>query len=95
MNFVLIFNRIDYCGVIILIMTSYIPWLHFAFYCQRYIKLSYMVLVTVLGLACISVVVRDEFREPCYRWLRLGKLYLLANQIHYNVCLNCINLSHN
>nr|AUS83921.1 adiponectin [Eisenia fetida] len=70
--------KIDYCGVIILIMTSYIPWLHFAFYCQRYVKLSYMVLVTVLGLACISVVVRDEFREPCYRWLRLGLFAFMA-----------------
>lgn len=70
--------RIDYCGVIILIMTSYVPWLHFAFYCQLFVKLFYMLLVSALGMGCISVVVQDKFREPCYRWLRFGNISLIA-----------------
>lgn len=70
--------KIDYCGVIILIMTSYVPWLHFAFYCQLFVKLFYMLLVSALGMGCISVVVQDKFREPCYRWLRFGLFVFMA-----------------
>ena len=72
--FVYFLFRMDYVGVILLITTSYIPWLQFAFYCDNIIKLFYMTLVGVLAAGCISVVVQDKFREPCYRWLRLGML---------------------
>lgn len=65
--------RMDYSGVIILISTSYVPWLHFAFYCHRFVKLMYIGLVSALAIACISIVVQDKFRQPSYRWLRFGK----------------------
>jgi adiponectin receptor len=70
--------KMDYVGVILLITTSYIPWLQFAFYCDNIIKLFYMTLVGVLAAGCISVVVQDKFREPCYRWLRLGLFAFLG-----------------
>jgi adiponectin receptor len=64
--------KLDYVGVIVLIVTSYIPWLHFAFYCNTSVKLGYIFILLLLGALCISVVVKDEFREPSYRWIRFG-----------------------
>ena len=89
--------RMDYVGVILLITTSYIPWLQFAFYCDNIIKLFYMTLVGVLAAGCISVVVQDKFREPCYRWLRLGMLiaaFVAKSNHHHHLFWKRPILSH-
>ena len=63
-------TRLDYCGIIVLIVTSYIPWLHFVFYCSSLVQCVYIGGFLSLGAASICFVVRDEFRHPSYRWIR-------------------------
>lgn len=65
--------RLDYCGIIILIVTSFPPWLYFAFYCHWAIKCAYISLVTSLGVASVAVVLQDRFRTPAYLHLRAGE----------------------
>ena len=67
---VCVFTRLDYCGIIVLIVTSYIPWLHFVFYCSSLVQCVYIGGFLSLGAASICFVVRDEFRHPSYRWIR-------------------------
>ena len=64
--------RMDYCGIIVLTVTSYIPWLRFAFYNDLSVQLMYMIAITVFGAMGIAVVIRDEFREPHFRYIRFG-----------------------
>ena len=74
----------DYCGVIILIVTSYAPWLHFAFYCKPGVKLIYMSFVTALGLLCVAVVTEDRFRDISHRHPSLRAGLLLLHQLIVN-----------
>jgi len=71
MYFVLV--RMDYCGIIVLTVTSYIPWLRFAFYNDFNVQLTYMIVMAVFGAMGIAVVIKDEFREPHYRYTRFGE----------------------
>ena len=65
--------RLDYCGVIVLIVTSHIPWLHFVFYCDHLVQFVYISSFLALGVMAVCFVVRDEFRRPSYRWIRFSK----------------------
>jgi len=65
--------RLDYCGIIVLIVTSHIPWLHFVFYCDSLVQLFYITSFLALGAMAICFVMRDEFRRPGYRWIRFCK----------------------
>ena len=64
--------RMDYCGIIILIVASFVPWLHFAFYRDLVIQIAYLIAVGLFGAVCSSVVIRDEFSQPRYRTMRFG-----------------------
>lgn len=70
------FSRLDYCGIAVLIIGSFVPWLYYGFYCDYQPKVFYFVLVSVLGAASIIVSMWDKFSEPQFRWLRAGKLKL-------------------
>jgi adiponectin receptor len=65
-----LFHRLDHCGIAILIVGSVIPWLYYGFYCQFYAKLTYMIIISVLGLATLIVVMWEKFSQPEYRKMR-------------------------
>ncbi|KAL7673414.1 hypothetical protein ACOME3_008273 [Neoechinorhynchus agilis] len=65
-----IFNKIDYCGISVLVIGSFIPWLHYAFYCNVAAKIFYLVLLSAFGIICIFISVLDKFGEPECRNLR-------------------------
>ncbi|KAI0987385.1 hypothetical protein GJ496_008116 [Pomphorhynchus laevis] len=67
-----LFNKIDYCGISLLVVGSFIPWLYYAFHCRFTEKLVYLILLCVLGVVCISVSFIDKFGEPAYRSTRAG-----------------------
>jgi adiponectin receptor len=63
----------DYCGIVVLIVTSFAPWVHFGFYCDTsYLKTFYLTAATVCGLGAMFVVAADRFRGGEYRTLRAG-----------------------
>ncbi|XP_076373600.1 adiponectin receptor protein-like isoform X1 [Tachypleus tridentatus] len=67
-----LFSKLDYCGIALLIIGSFVPWLYYGFYCNFHPRLIYLILVTVLGAAAIIVSLWDKFSEPRFRPLRTG-----------------------
>lgn len=67
-----IFSKLDYCGIAILTMGSFVPWLYYGFYCQFFAKIFYLVAILLLGTAAIVVSLWDKFSAPEYRNLRAG-----------------------
>jgi len=65
-----LFNKIDYCGISVLTMGSFVPWLYYAFYCEALPKVVYLILIGILGSACIVVSLWDKFSEPEFRIIR-------------------------
>ncbi|XP_055384897.1 adiponectin receptor protein-like isoform X2 [Condylostylus longicornis] len=67
-----LFSKLDYCGIALLIMGSFVPWLYYGFYCHYQPKLIYLSVVCVLGMLSIIVSLWDKFSEPNLRPLRAG-----------------------
>uniref|UniRef100_A0A1I8FM20 Transmembrane protein n=1 Tax=Macrostomum lignano TaxID=282301 RepID=A0A1I8FM20_9PLAT len=65
-----LFNKLDYCGIALLTMGSFVPWLYYSFYCQLSPKIIYLSLISVLGTTAIVVSMFDKFAAPQYRPLR-------------------------
>lgn len=82
-----LFSRLDYCGIAILIVGSVIPWLYYGFYCQFYTKLTYMIVVGVLGIATMVVVMWEKFNQPAYRSMRAAVFVSLG-------CLSALPAIH-
>ena len=61
------FSRLDYAGIALLIVGSVIPWLYYGFYCQFHIKLSYIIAVSVCGVATLVLMLLEKFNRPEYR----------------------------
>ncbi|KAH8417854.1 hypothetical protein KR222_007329 [Zaprionus bogoriensis] len=67
-----LFSKLDYCGIALLIMGSFVPWLYYGFYCHYQPKVIYLSVVCVLGCLSIIVSLWDKFSEPGLRPLRAG-----------------------
>lgn len=65
--------RLDYCGIALLTMGSFVPWLYYSFYCRLGHKIAYLVLIFILGTCCIVVSLWDKFAEPEFRGIRAGR----------------------
>lgn len=82
--------RLDYCGIALLIMGSFVPWLYYGFYCHYQPKVIYLSVVCVLGCLSIIVSLWDKFSEPALRPLRAGVfmsfgLSGIIPAIHYGI----------
>ncbi|RPA93003.1 HlyIII-domain-containing protein [Choiromyces venosus 120613-1] len=65
-------NKLDYLGIVILIMGSFIPSVHYAFYCHRKLAYIYWLMISLLGAGCATVSVMPAFRTPAWRPFRAG-----------------------
>lgn len=59
--------RLDYAGITLLIVGSFIPWLYYAFYCRALHMAIYITMISVLGVLAMIVSLWDKFAEPSYR----------------------------
>ncbi|XP_028669177.1 adiponectin receptor protein 1-like isoform X1 [Erpetoichthys calabaricus] len=66
------FSKLDYSGIALLIMGSFVPWLYYSFYCSPQPRLIYLVIICVLGITAIVVSQWDRFATPQYRAVRAG-----------------------
>lgn len=66
-------SRLDYSGIALLIMGSFVPWLYYSFYCNPQPCFIYLIVICVLGIAAIIVSQWDMFATPQYRGVRAGK----------------------
>lgn len=64
--------RLDYSGIALLIMGSFVPWLYYSFYCSPQPRLIYLSVVCVLGISAIIVAQWDRFATPRHRPTRAG-----------------------
>lgn len=63
--------KLDYCGILLLTVTTCPPWLYFSVYCHwPALCFAYVALVLCLGVAAIAVVLQDHFMTPTYLHMR-------------------------
>ncbi|XP_067855799.1 adiponectin receptor protein 2-like [Heptranchias perlo] len=67
-----VFSKLDYSGIALLIMGSFVPWLYYSFYCNPQPCFIYLIVVCVLGITAIIVSQWDYFATPQYRGVRAG-----------------------
>lgn len=67
-----VFSRLDYSGIALLIMGSFVPPLYYGFYCSRTLQIAYMSVICSLGIICTIVSLWSKFNTPKYRVLRAG-----------------------
>lgn len=67
-----LFSKLDYVGIALLIMGSFVPWLYYGFYCHYQPKVIYLSVVVVLGIASIVTSLCDKFSESNLRPVRAG-----------------------
>jgi adiponectin receptor len=65
-----LFSKLDYCGIALLIMGSFVPWLYYGFYCHYQHKVVYLSVVIVLGIFSIVASLWDKFSQPSLRPVR-------------------------
>ncbi|XP_073178401.1 LOW QUALITY PROTEIN: adiponectin receptor protein 1-like [Lepidochelys kempii] len=66
------FSKLDYSGITLLIVGSFVPWLYYSFYCSPQPQLIYLIIVCALGVTAITVSQWDHFATPQYRAVRAG-----------------------
>ncbi|XP_039366459.1 adiponectin receptor protein 2-like isoform X3 [Mauremys reevesii] len=66
------FSKLDYSGITLLIVGSFVPWLYYSFYCSPQPQLIYLIIVCALGITAITVSQSDHFSTPQYRAVRAG-----------------------
>ncbi|XP_069785282.1 adiponectin receptor protein 2-like [Narcine bancroftii] len=64
------FSKLDYCGIALLTVGSFVPWLYYSFYCSPQPRLIYLVLICLLGTTAVLVSQWDRFATPQYRAVR-------------------------
>ena len=65
--------RLDYCGISVLTVGSFVPWLYYCFYCRLVPKICYLALIFTLGSCCTVVSLMDKFQTPKFRPVRAGE----------------------
>uniref|UniRef100_A0A0N5AAN0 Adiponectin receptor protein n=1 Tax=Syphacia muris TaxID=451379 RepID=A0A0N5AAN0_9BILA len=66
------FSKLDYTGISLLIVGSFIPFLYYAFYCRPLPMFIYSSSICVLGVCAVIVSLWDKFAEPKFRPVRAG-----------------------
>uniref|UniRef100_A0A914HXA2 Uncharacterized protein n=1 Tax=Globodera rostochiensis TaxID=31243 RepID=A0A914HXA2_GLORO len=87
-----LFSKLDYAGISLLIIGSFVPWLYYAFYCRALPMAIYISMIVILGIAALVVSLFDKFAHPKFRPLRaiasfhwlvlMGILYLTGATIY-------------
>ncbi len=71
-------QRLDHLGVVFVIWGSAIPFIYFAFYCDRQLQRLYMTFVTAAALVSMIYVFRPNFRHPNRRPIRTLTYFALG-----------------
>ncbi|KAL0936237.1 ADIPOR-like receptor SPBC12C2.09c [Colletotrichum truncatum] len=63
-------NKLDYSGIVFLIVGSYVPALYYGFFCHPGLMTMYISTIALLGLGCGIVSWLERFRTPEWRTFR-------------------------
>jgi adiponectin receptor len=61
---------VDYIGIVLLIVGSFVPSIFYGFYCHPIMQRVYLTMITSLGLLCAAVSATPQFRHPTWRPFR-------------------------
>jgi len=82
-----VFNKLDYVGISMLIVGSYIPWTYYGFYCHTTHRAVYLIAISILCIITIIVTMARRFATPVYRPIR-ALLYVVLG------CFGIIPATH-
>ncbi|KAH6856865.1 hemolysin-III related-domain-containing protein [Chaetomium sp. MPI-CAGE-AT-0009] len=60
-------NKLDYTGIVFLIVGSFVPALWYGFFCRAALLTGYLGAIALLGVGCLVVSWFDHFRTPAWR----------------------------
>ncbi|KAG6116896.1 hypothetical protein E4U14_008270 [Claviceps sp. LM454 group G7] len=60
-------NKLDYTGIVALIVGSYVPPMYYGFFCRPVLMSTYLYLICMLGAGCGVVSWVERFRTPKWR----------------------------
>ncbi|KAG6000769.1 hypothetical protein E4U21_005022 [Claviceps maximensis] len=60
-------NKLDYTGIVALIVGSYVPAMYYGFYCEPLLMSTYLYVICSLGAGCAIVSWVERFRTPEWR----------------------------
>ncbi|GAA6032795.1 hypothetical protein JCM8097_000792 [Rhodosporidiobolus ruineniae] len=63
-------NRLDYIGIVVLISGTFVPLVHYGFYCDPHLRNAYITLIYTFAAATTAVVASPHARTPEYRRFR-------------------------
>ncbi|OAA35282.1 Hly-III-related protein [Metarhizium rileyi] len=71
-------NKLDYTGIVALIVGSYVPALYYGFFCNPALMSGYLYLICMLGIGCGTVSWVERFRTPKWRVYRASMFISLG-----------------
>jgi len=71
-------GALDYCGIIVLIVGSFVPCLYYGFYCEKLFQIVYVAGIIFGGIATAVVVLSPDFNTPAYRGARAAAFVSLG-----------------
>lgn len=72
------FNKLDYIGIVVMIVGSFLPALHYGFYCHPEYQLLYSVGIVAMGAFAMYVVITPRYATPAYRPWRTSVFVVLG-----------------
>lgn len=72
------FNKLDYVGIVVMIVGSFLPALHYGFYCHPHLQLAYSIAIASLGAMAMYVVLAPSYATPAYRPHRTAVFLVLG-----------------
>lgn len=72
------FNALDYVGIVNMIVGSFLPALHYGFYCHPHWQLFYGTCITTLGSGAMWTVLNPKYATPDYRPYRTAVFLALG-----------------
>jgi len=63
-------NRLDYVGIVVLISGTFVPAVHYGFFCDAHLRNRYIALIYTFAAATTATVVSPHARTPEYRRFR-------------------------
>ncbi|OLN97193.1 ADIPOR-like receptor SPBC12C2.09c [Colletotrichum chlorophyti] len=71
-------NKLDYSGIVFLIVGSYVPAMYYGFFCHQRLMTLYLSTIASLGLGCGMVSWLERFRTPEWRTFRAAMFVALG-----------------
>ncbi|RAH80862.1 Hly-III related protein, partial [Aspergillus japonicus CBS 114.51] len=71
-------NQMDYIGIVLLIVGSFIPSIFYGFYCHPILQTAYITMIAFLGLLCAAISAGPQFRHPRWRHFRARMFIVLG-----------------